>query len=59
MDTTVQAAVVVIFAYLINLGAKAIGLPIDPATVNSVAAVIVAYIVSKLFPQAVRSLLGK
>ena len=59
MDTTVQAAVVVILAYLINLGAKAIGLPIDPATVNAVAAVIVAYIFSKLFPPAFRKLVGK
>ena len=59
MDTTVQSAFVIIAAWVINWVAKYFNFPIDPATVNSLAAVIVAYIISKLVPPAVRSLRGK
>ena len=58
-DATVQAAIIVIVAAAINYGAKLIALPITPETVNSIAAVLVGYIFSKIAPPAVRSLLGK
>lgn len=54
LDATLQSAFVVILAALIKAGAKAIYLPLDDTTVNSLAAVIVVYIFSKLFPPAVK-----
>jgi divalent metal cation (Fe/Co/Zn/Cd) transporter len=59
LDAAVQSAFVVIVAWLIGLGVKFFNFPIDPTVINSVAAALVAYIVSKLFPPAVRSLMGK
>lgn len=59
MDTVVQSAFVIALAWVFGLAAKYMSLPIDPVVINSVAAALVAYIVSKLFPPAVRNLLGK
>ena len=59
MDTAVQSAFVIVLAWLFGLGAKYLPFPLDPMVINSVAAALVAYIVSKLFPSAVRSFIGK
>ena len=59
MDTAVQSAFVIVLAWLLGLGANYLPFPLDPVVINSVAAALVAYIVSKLFPPAVRKLLGK
>lgn len=59
LDATVQAAFVVIVAWLLGLFVKFAQFPLDPQVINSVAAAIVAYIFSKLFPSAVRGLLKK
>ena len=55
LDATVQSAFVVIVAWLINLGADYAGFPLDDATIASVAAVIVSYILSKTAAPAVGS----
>lgn len=47
-DAVVQSAFVVIFAWLIQMGANAAGFPLDAATVNALASVLVAYILAKL-----------
>lgn len=62
LDPIVQSAFVVLVAWLLKLAAAAAGFPLDDATLNTLAAVIVAYILSKLglgivrkaFPGAVR-----
>lgn len=59
LDATVQSAFVVIVAWLLGMLVKVAQFPIDPTVINSVAAAIVAYIFSKLFPSAVRGLLAK
>lgn len=63
LDATVQSAFVVILAWLFTLGAGYVNLPFSPATITSVAAVIVAYIVSKVAGPAtiskVRGLISK
>jgi hypothetical protein len=59
LDATVQSAFVVVVAWLIQLGANAAGFPLDAATIASVAAVIVAYILSKLGVATTRSFLVK
>ena len=59
LDAAVQSAFVVIIAWLIGLGAKALNFPLDVSVINSVAAALVAYIVSKLFPPAARAFLAK
>ncbi|MBL0320719.1 MAG: hypothetical protein IPP74_15700 [Alphaproteobacteria bacterium] len=47
LNATVQSALVVIVAYLLDLGAKAVGLPLDSGVLASVAAGLVSYIISK------------
>lgn len=59
LDATVQSAFVVIVAWLLGMLVNVAQFPIDPAVINSVAAALVAYIFSKLFPPAVRGLLKK
>ena len=59
MDTAVQSAFVIVLAWALGLGAQYLPFPIDPVVINSVAGSLVIYIVSKLFPSAVRKLLGK
>jgi len=59
MDTAVQSAFVIVLAWLFGLAAKYLPFPLDPMVINSVAAALVAYIVSKLFPPAVRGFIGK
>ncbi len=56
MDTFVQAAFVVIVAWLLKLLAAAVGIPLDETTLNTLAAALVAYILSRLGPPAVRGL---
>jgi hypothetical protein len=48
LDPVVQSALVVILAWLLKLGAAALGLEIDDATLHTLAGVIVVYILSKL-----------
>ena len=63
LDTTVQSAFVVIVAYLLKLGADAVGLPLDSGVLASVAAGLVAYIVAKFTGQKtadkMRGMFGK
>jgi len=47
LNATVQSVLVVLVAYLLKLGADAVGLPLDEGVLTSVAAGFVAYIVSK------------
>ncbi len=67
-DSTVQAAFVVLVTWLLKLAAAAAGFPLDEATLNTIAAAIVAFLLSKLglsltikaLPKAVeRGLLGE
>lgn len=44
LDPVVQAALVVIVAYLLKLLANAVGIPLDDAVLNTLAAAIVAYL---------------
>ncbi len=48
LDPVVQSALVVILAFLLKLGAAAVGLEIDPAILNTLAGVLVVFILSKL-----------
>ena len=59
IDATLQSAFVVIVAWLIQLGAKYLSFPLDATTINSIAAVIVTYIYSKLVPPTVHGLMKK
>jgi len=56
LDPIVQSAFVVIVTWLLKLGAAAAGLPIDEATLNTIAVVIVAFILSKLGVPVVRGI---
>jgi putative Mn2+ efflux pump MntP len=55
LEPTVQAAFVVILAWLIKLAANAVGIELDEVTVNSIAAAIVIYILSKIAPPVVQA----
>lgn len=54
LDPVVQSAFVVILAWLIKLAAAAIGIQLDEVTVNTLAAAIVIFLLSKLGPPAVQ-----
>ena len=47
LNATVQSALVVIVAYVLDLSAKAVDLPLDSGVLASVAAGLVSYIISK------------
>jgi hypothetical protein len=63
LDPVVQGALVVILATLLKLGANALGMEIDDATLNTLAGIIVVWLVAKfglllsyrLFPKAVKN----
>lgn len=57
LDPVVQSAFVVIIAWILNLLAHAAGIPLDEKTLYTLAAAIVAYILSKLGPPAVNGIL--
>lgn len=46
LDPAVTAAFVVLVAYLLKLLANAVGIPLDDAVLNTLAAAIVAYLLS-------------
>ena len=48
LDPIVRSAFVVILTWLLKLGAHAAGIPVDDATLYTLAGVIVVYILSKL-----------
>jgi len=62
LDPIVQSAFVIIVAWLLKLAAAAAGIEIDDTTLNTIAAAIVVFLLSKLglsgvkrvFPGAVR-----
>lgn len=58
MDPIVQSAFVVIVAWLLKLLAAAVGIPLDEVVLNTLAAAIVTYILSRLGPPAVRSVVA-
>lgn len=57
MNEVVQSAFVVILAWLLKLGAGAIGLQIDETTLYTLAGAIVVYLLSKLGVPTLRALL--
>lgn len=59
MDPIVQSAFVVIIAWLLKLLASAVGIPLDETTLNTIAAALVAYILSRLGPPAVRAVISR
>lgn len=56
LDPIVQGALVILLAWLLKLGAAALGLEIDEATLNTLAGVLVVFILSKLGVPVVRKL---
>lgn len=54
-DAIVQSAFVVIFAWLIQMGANAVGFSLDAETTYALAGAFVAYIVAKLGLGVVRA----
>lgn len=44
MTSTIQSALVVLVAYLLKLGADALGIPLDEATLTAIAIAIVAFL---------------
>jgi hypothetical protein len=56
LDPIVQSAFVVIVAWLLKLLANLAGFPLDEVALNTIAAAIVAYILSRLGPPAVARL---
>ena len=56
LDPVVQSALVVILAWLLKLGAGAVGLPLDETTLYTLAGVIVVYILSKLGVPTLRAI---
>jgi hypothetical protein len=54
LDPVVRSAFVILLAWLLKLGAAALGLEIDDATLNTLAGVIVVYILSRLGVPLVR-----
>ncbi len=60
LEPTVQIALVTLLAYLLNLAAQAVGLPLDEGTLTAVAVAFVAYIVSKFAgPKVSNKIAGK
>jgi len=57
LDPVVQSAFVVILTWLLKLAAHAAGIPVDDATLYTLAGAIVVFILSKLGVPVVRGLL--
>jgi hypothetical protein len=57
LDPIVQSAFVILIAWLLKLAAAAAGFPIDDTVLNTIAAAIVAFILSKLGVPIVRGIL--
>jgi hypothetical protein len=58
LNPAVQAALVVILAALLQFGARLAGIEIDEATVNTLAGVLIVWLLSKLGLNGVARLFG-